>query len=268
MTVLQAMVLGLLQGLTEFLPVSSSAHLALTPWVMGWPDHGLAFDVALHVGTLVAVLWYFRVDIADLTRCAIRVVRRRRIETLDERRVMFLIIGTIPAGVAGILLADAAEHAFRTPRLIASTLMGMGVLLWAVDHWAARGRSLDQMTPRDAVLIGVAQACALVPGVSRSGATMTMARALAFDRTGAARFSFLLSPIITAAAAMAKVPDAVSEGVTLPLLVGVVSAALSAWLAIAVLLRFLVRNSFAAFAVYRLVAGAAIFALAAIRGAA
>ncbi len=262
MTVFQALILGVLQGLAEFLPISSSAHLALTPWVMGWQDPGLAFDVALHFGTLVAVVWYFRRDIMELFAAVLNVLRKRKATTQSELRAMYLIVATVPAAIAGLLVADYAETVFRAPQIIAVALMLMGVVLWVVDRVASRERDLSAMTWRDAILIGVAQACALLPGVSRSGSTMTAARALGFDRSSAARFSFLLSPIITAAAVVVKVPEAVHGGITLPLVVGVTAAAVSSWLAIAVLLRYIARNSFAVFGAYRLVVGAGVLWLA------
>lgn len=265
MTVLQALVLGLVQGLAEFLPISSSAHLALTPWVMGWQDPGLAFDVALHLGTLLALAWYFRRDWIALTRAGVTVLVRRKVETLEERRAMFIVMATIPAGLAGLALEDAAEGGLRTPALVASVLMLMGALLWAVDRWGRKDRTLASMTWRQAMAIGLAQACALVPGVSRSGSTITAARALGFDRASAATFSFLLSFPITVAAVAAKAPDALREGVTAPLLVGIGAAAISSWMAIAFLLRFVSRHSYGVFAVYRLVAGLAVLVLWSIR---
>lgn len=267
MTVFQAIVLGVLQGLAEFLPISSSAHLALAPWVFRWQDPGLAFDVALHLGTLVAVLWYFRRDWFALSRSALGIVRRRSVQTAEEWRVVFLVIGTIPGAIVGVLLEDAAETSLRAPALIAVMLMIMGVVLWAADHCVATDRPLPSMHWRDALLIGIAQSFALIPGVSRSGATMSAARVLRFDRRSAAVFSFLLSMPITAAAAVVKVPDAIALGGFSPALIaGVLAAALSSWLAIAVLLRYLARNSFGIFALYRLLLGAAILALVAARG--
>lgn len=265
MTVFQAIVLGVLQGLAEFLPISSSAHLALAPWAFGWQDPGLAFDVALHLGTLVTVLWYFRKEWGALIVSSIAIVKQRRVSTPDEWRVIFLIIGTIPAAIAGLLLEEAAETAFRAPALMATTLMVMGVILWSADRFLPQSRALDSMTWRDALLIGLAQACALVPGFSRSGTTITGARLLRLDRTSAAVFSFLLSMPVTAAAAILKVPDAVREGITPPLVVGIISAAISSWLAISVLLKYVSRHSFGIFALYRLALGVAILWLIAQR---
>ena len=267
MTVFQAIVLGVVQGLAEFLPISSSAHLALTPWVFGWRDPGLAFDVALHVGTLTAVLWYFRREWLALVRSALDIVRKRAVSTSEEWRVVFLAIATVPGAIAGVLLEDAAETTFRAPALIAVMLMIMGVLLWAADRYAARVRPLNGMTWRDALLIGLAQAFALVPGVSRSGATMSAARLLQFDRRSAAVFSFLLSTPITAAAAGMKVPDAIAVGgFSAPLVAGVLAAGLSGWAAIAILLRYLTQHSFGVFALYRIALGIVILALVAARG--
>jgi undecaprenyl-diphosphatase len=256
MTVFQALVLGLVQGLSEFLPISSSAHLALTPWALGWEDPGLAFDVALHVGTLVAVAWYFRRDWAALIVAGWRIVRQRTVSTPDEWRVIFLVLATIPAAIAGFTVQDLAETSFRSPRLIAVNLMLMGLILWLGDRFARRDRPLTAMRVRDALLVGVAQAFALVPGVSRSGATITGARLLGFDRQSAAVFSFLMSFPVTFAAAVLKAPEAVQAGEpVLPILVGVTAAAVSSWFAIAVLLRFVVRHSFGVFALYRVILG-------------
>jgi undecaprenyl-diphosphatase len=267
MTVIQAVILGLVQGLAEFLPISSSAHLVLTPWVFGWSDPGLAFDVALHVGTLVAVLWYFRAEWVKLTKSAIDVITTRRLDTEEKRRFVYLVIATIPAAVGGVLLQDYAETTFRSPALMAVTLMVMGVILWVVDRYAVQDRPLSSLSVRDAILIGFAQVLALVPGVSRSGSTMTAGRALGFDRQSAAVFSFLMSMPVTAAAALLKVPELLrSEGITPTLLAGVLSSGISSWLAIAVLLRYISRHSFGVFALYRLALGALILTLLATRG--
>ncbi|MGQ0649919.1 MAG: undecaprenyl-diphosphatase UppP [Gemmatimonadaceae bacterium] len=261
MTVFQALVLGIVQGLAEFLPISSSAHLALTPWVLGWQDPGLAFDVALHVGTLIALLWFFRRDWAALARSGSQVLRKRKAETVDEKRAVFIVLATVPAGLAGLLFADVVESALRAPPIIGCTLIVMGVLLWWADHVAPHGSLLSHMTWREALAIGVAQAFALIPGVSRSGSTITAARALGFDRSAAATFSFLLSFPITAAAAAAKVPEALHQGITPPIAVGVLAAAGSSAVAIAMLLRYVSRHSYGVFAVYRVIAGTAVLAL-------
>ncbi len=266
MTIFQAIVLGVVQGLSEFLPISSSAHLALTPWLFGWDPPGLSFDVALHLGTLIALVWFFWQEWITLTRAFFTVVRRRRVETESERRVMWVIIATIPGGIAGYLLQDYAKTMFRNPALIGFNLILMGIVLWAVDRGARQDRGLDKMRLRDAVVIGVAQMFAIVPGVSRSGSTITAGRALGFSRESAAVFSFLLSLPIIVAAVVFEGRHALDHGITAPLVAGVISAAVSGWLAISVLLKFVARNSYGVFAAYRLLVGAGVLALAAFRG--
>ena len=256
MTIFQALVLGVLQGLAEFLPISSSAHLALAPWVFGWPAPGLAFDVSLHVGTLLAVLVYFGREWIALVRAGIDVVVTRRIDTAEKRLLLFLIAATIPGGIAGLLLEDLAETTFRAPALIATNLIVMGLVLWLVDRAARVHRPLAAMRFKDAVLIGLAQVFALAPGVSRSGATIAAGLALGLERASAARFSFLMSMPITLAAAAVKVPEAVAQSATLtPLVVGVIASGVSGFLAIAVLLRYVSRHNYGIFAVYRVLLG-------------
>ncbi len=266
MTLLQALALGLVQGLSEFLPISSSAHLTLVPWLFGWTDPGLAFDVALHVGTLVAVLWYFRREWVALLGSFARIVTHRRVRSPDEWRVVFLVVGTVPAVIAGVALENLAETRFRSPALIATTLIVMGIILWWSDRWSPADRPLSGMRWADALGIGIAQALSLVPGVSRSGATITGARLLRFDRQSAAVFSFLLSLPVTAGAAVLKAPEALRTASEVRLLaVGVLAAAVSSWIAIAVLLRFVVRHSYGIFALYRVLLGAAVLLVVAVR---
>jgi undecaprenyl-diphosphatase len=266
LTVWQAAVLGTLQGLAEFLPISSSAHLALAPWAFHWPEPGLAFDVALHVGTLVALLVYFRVEWIALTQAAFRVIAKRRADSIPEKRVVFLVVATIPGGIFGLLLEKQAETVFRAPALIACALIVMGILLWWADRAAPATRPLADMTWKQALLVGCAQVFALIPGVSRSGATITAARALQFDRQSAAVFSFLMSMPIIAAAAVLKVPKLLANGIDAQVVVGILAAAISSWLAIAILLRFIQKNGFVVFALYRFLLGAAVLALVALRG--
>jgi undecaprenyl-diphosphatase len=266
MTVFQALVLGLIQGLSEFLPISSSAHLALTPWVFGWPQPGLAFDVALHLGTLIALVWFFWQEWVRLAKSFFSILRKRRVETEGERRLVWVMLATIPGGIAGYLLQDYAKTVFRNPALIGVMIIVMGIVLWAVDRFAKFDRALETMTLKDAIVIGVAQMFAIIPGVSRSGSTITAGRALSFSREAAAVFSFLMSlPIITAAVVF-EGRHAVEHGVTVPLVVGVIASAVSGWLAISVLLKFIARNSYGVFAVYRLIVGAGVLALVAFRG--
>ena len=256
MTTFQALVLGLVQGLTEFLPISSSAHLSLLPWFFGWKDPGLAFDVALHFGTLIAVLWYFRAEWGRLISAAVSMLKNRSVQTVEEKRVLFLILATIPGAIGGLLLEKKAETAFRAPALTAAALIVMGIVLWAVDRFSRMDRELKTMRWLDALLVGIAQVFALIPGVSRSGSTITTGRLLRFDRQSAAVFSFLMSMPIIAAAVVLEGPDALHEsGLSLPLVVGVLSAAISSWLAISILLRYVIRHSLGIFALYRVVLG-------------
>jgi undecaprenyl-diphosphatase len=266
-TIFQAIVLGLVQGLTEFLPISSSAHLSLTPFLFGWRDPGLAFDVALHFGTLLAVLWFFRKEWVGLIRAAWQIVTTGRIESVEQKRVIFLIIATIPGAIGGLLLEEKAETVFRAPALTAVALIVMGVILWAADRFSRESRPMHSMRWLDALLIGTAQVIALVPGVSRSGSTITAGRALQFDRQTAAIFSFLMSMPITAAAIVLKAPEVLrGGGLGVQVLARVVAAAVSSWLAIAVLLRYVSRHSYGVFALYRLVLGAAVLGVLWLRG--
>ena len=266
MTVFQAIVLGIIQGLSEFLPISSSAHLALTPWLFGWPAPGLSFDVALHLGTLIALVWYFWQEWITLARAFFAIVRKRRIETESERRFAFVAVATIPGALAGYLLQDYARTVFRTPALTGGMLIVMGIILWAVDRYAQQGRGLPMMTWKDAITIGLAQMFAIVPGVSRSGSTITAGRAVGFSREAAAVFSFLMSLPIIVAAVVFEGRHAIEHGITMPLVAGVIAAAVSGWLAISVLLKFVARHSYGVFAAYRLVIGIVVLAVAATRG--
>jgi undecaprenyl-diphosphatase len=267
MTSFQALVLGLIQGLTEFLPISSSAHLSLTPWLLGWQDPGLAFDVALHFGTLIAVIWYFRAEWGKLIAAAVSMIRNRRVQTVEEKRVLFLILATIPGAIGGLLLEDKAEHAFRAPALTATALIVMGIVLWACDRFSRMDRPLSNMRWIDALLVGIAQVFALIPGVSRSGSTISTGRLLGFDRQSAAVFSFLMSMPIIAAAVVLKGPEVLrSSGLSAPLIIGVLSAAISSWLAITILLRYVSRHSYGIFALYRVVLGIVVLVILYTRG--
>ena len=266
MTVFQAIVLGLLQGLAEFLPISSSAHLSLTPWLLGWPSPGLAFDVALHLGTLIALVWFFWQEWMTLFRAFVGILKKRRIETESERRFVWVVIATIPGAAAGYLLQDYARSVFRTPALTGAMLIVMGVILWAVDRYARQDRSIEGMTWKEAVGIGLAQMFAIIPGVSRSGSTITAGRAFGFSREAAAVFSFLMSLPIISAAVVFEGRHAIENGITAPLVAGVIASAVSGWLAISVLLKFVARHSYGVFAAYRLVIGIGVLAVAYMRG--
>ena len=202
-----------------------------------------------------------------MTASVVQIVRTRRITTVHEKRAVYLVVATIPGGIGGLLLNDYAATTFRSPALIATTLAVMGVVLWAVDRWSARSRHIEEVTLRDAIIVGCAQVLALIPGVSRSGSTITAGRALHLDRASAARFSFLMSMPITLAAVVLKMPEAIrSEGFSAPLIVGVLVAAASSLVAITVLLRYVSKHSFGIFAAYRLLLSAAVFLTIALRG--
>lgn len=262
MELLQALVLALVQGLTEFLPISSSAHLILAPVLLGWEDQGLAFDVATHIGSLGAVMVYFRADLARMTGAVIR--GRGRPVDPETRLFWWVVIGTLPAGVAGLLLADAVATSLRAPLVIAVTTIVFGLALGWADRRGGGARSEWQMQWRDALLIGCAQALALIPGTSRSGITMTAALLLGLSREGAARFSFWLSmPIIALAGGYATLELVLSS---LPvdwtqLAVGVLASFVAAYGCIAVFLTLIARIGFTPFVIYRLILGVVLFAV-------
>ena len=255
MNLWHAAVLGIVQGLGEFLPISSSAHLIVVPWLFRWPDPGLGFDVALHLGTLAAVLVYFRRDVGLLItgfwRSLFPATRDFR-NDVNQRLAWLLALASVPGAVVGKLLESKAEDAFRNPLIIAATLGGFGIVLWIADHYGRRQKELKGIQWPDALAIGVSQALAIIPGVSRSGATMAAGLGLGYRREDAARFSFLMSIPIILGAGLAKIRH-LSDGVThAEVAVGFLAAALFGFLSIKYLLRFLVRHDFRPFVVYRL----------------
>ena len=264
-----AFVMGALQGVTEFLPVSSSAHLILLPWLFGWQDpllNSLTFDVALHVGTLVAVVAYFWSDWMALLKAVPQLAHPQ--QSQPAMMVWAVIIATIPAAIAGILFQDPIEAYLRSPLQIAVVLAVMGLVIAFIDRRSASTRELTSLTWRDAVWIGLAQTLALMPGVSRSGATMSAGRALQFDRAAAARFSFLLSMPITLAAVVMKLTDllAVSGNDVVAVAIGIVTSALVGWLVIDLMLQWIRRIGFGWFAYYRIVMAVIVIGLWFIRG--
>lgn len=268
MTLLQAIVLALVQGVTEFLPISSSAHLVLASYLAGWPDQGLAFDVAVNTATLLAVIVYFRRDLAGLAAGVWRGEGAAPVEGMPPRRLAAaLVVGTIPVAVTGLVLADWIETSVRQPRLIAAGSILFALLLGAADRWGRRARELASLGLLDALWIGLAQALALVPGTSRAGITLTAALALGFRRPEAARFSFLLAiPVGLLAAGwdgLKMVRGEVPAADLLPTAIAVAVAALSAYLVIGGLLAWLQRRGLTPFVIYRVLLGAAILALVA-----
>jgi undecaprenyl-diphosphatase len=258
MDILHAIFLALLQGFTEFLPVSSSAHLILVPRLLGWPDQGLAFDVAVHVGTLSAVVLYFRRELGPMAQDWFRSLLTRK-NTANSRLAWAVLWGTIPVGLAGLLLQGFIEHNLRSELVIAAATILFGLLLWVADVKGRGQRDEYSLRISDIAIIGVAQALALIPGTSRSGATMTAGLMLGLSRQAAARFSFLLSiPVITLAGGLLtleliKDPALVDwRAIT----IGVVSSAITAYLCIHVFLKLLERMGMLPFVIYRMLLGA------------
>lgn len=254
MTIFQAAILGLVQGVTEFLPISSTAHLRLVPAVLSWPDGGAAFAAVIQLGTLVAVIGFFLRDLVRMVGAAAIPATRRG---LDARMLLYMIAGTVPIGVVGLLAKHAIEGPLRSISVIATSLIVVGVLMAIVEKTARHERPLDAFTLRDALLVGLAQSLALVPGTSRSGITLVAAMLLGFRRDAAARFSFLLSIPAVAAAGVFELPKIMrnQEISSAALLVGLATAAASGYLSVAWLLRFLRTRTTYGFVVYRIALG-------------
>lgn len=258
MSIWQALFLGALQGATEFLPISSSGHLVLVPWLLGWEAAGLTFGAAVHLGTLLAVLVYFREDLWTLLVAGLQSLRARRVESPQQRLAWLIVIATIPAALAGVLLEDWFEAMFASPLMVSLLLLVTGTVLWLSERLGQRLKMAEQARLPDAVAIGLAQAAAIAPGISRSGATIAAGLTRGLKRAEAARFSFLLSvPIVLGAGLMEMRYYFSADGAgSLPLAVaGGVAAALAGFLAISFLLRYLRRRSLMLFAVYCWVVG-------------
>jgi undecaprenyl-diphosphatase len=264
-TLLQALIMGVVQGLTEFLPISSSGHLIIVPFLFGWTDPfitSLAFSVMLHIGTLAALLVYFRADWLRLVPAGFAAIRDRAFRDDPDRRLAWVLVAaTIPAALAGFLLSDVIETAFRDVGLVAVTLVVGAVVLWLADRWGARTKGVEDVTFPLAIGIGAAQALALIPGISRSGISISASRIAGLDREAAARFSFLMATPITAGAAIFEVRKLATgeAGVTVslgPLVVGMAAAFVSGMVAIGFLLRYLRTRSLNIFVAYRLVLAA------------
>lgn len=263
MDMLHVIWLALLQGLTEFLPISSSAHLILLPRFMDWSDQGLAFDVAVHLGTLSAVLLYFRRDLLVMARDWLLSLRTRRL-TADARLAWAVIWGTLPAGIAGVLLSGIAETHFRSPLLIAATTIIFGILLWWADIRRKEARDEHSLGWRDVLLIGAAQALALVPGTSRSGITITAGLLVGLSREAAARYSFLLSIPIILAAGLLETNKLANQAMPVDwqaMAVGTIVAGTSAYIVIHYFLMLINRITMLPFALYRLLLGFALIFL-------
>jgi undecaprenyl-diphosphatase len=265
MNAIEAIVLGLVQGLTEFLPISSSGHLRIVPALFGWDDPGAAFTAVIQLGTMAAVLLYFRADLWRIAWAWLRSLRDRSVRgDLDARMGWYIILGTIPISVLGLAFKDPIETEFRNLELIGSTLIVFGFVMLAAEAVSRRDRPLREITRRDGFLIGCAQALALVPGVSRSGATISAGLFLNFDRAAAARYSFLLSVPAVVLSGLFELRHA-GEG-NLPIgatALATLLAFVTGYASIALLLRYLARHSIAVFVGYRLVLGVMVISLAA-----
>ena len=260
MTAIQVVVLAIVQGLTEFLPISSSGHLVLVPVFFGWTDQGLAFDVAVHFGSLLAVLLFFRTDIAGLLRGGVQVLGAN-VASIEARMALGIALGTIPAALAGLTLAGWIEANLRSASVVVMTLAGYAILMILADRLGRHNRDIASITIKDAILIGLAQALALIPGTSRSGVTMTAALALGFERQDAARFSFLLAvPVILLATVFSLLRLLGSDETVAwdQLAIGVAISAIVAYLSIEFFMRFVSRIGLMPFAIYRLVLAAVI----------
>jgi undecaprenyl-diphosphatase len=264
LSTLHAIVLGIVQGLSEFLPISSSGHLIFVPDLLGWDDFGSdaslekAFDVALHLGTLLAAVWYFRRDLLVYVRAALHSIRVRAVDTVDARLAWLLLLSAIPGAIVGALFASTIEDELGDPILIGVNIIVFALVLEWADRSLSEHRTEDFHT-RDAATMGIAQALALAPGVSRSGVTISAGRWLHFDRASATRLSFLMSIPIIGGAALYKGVEVAREGIpsgfTNAFVWGIVASAVSGWIAIAFLLRFVQTHSFRPFVIYRLVVG-------------
>lgn len=265
MTEFQAFVLGAIQGLTEFLPVSSSGHLIAIPWILGWRDHSLSFDVALHLGTLGAVFSALMREWKGMAKDAQSAIRGFGLAGLwrdaGARRLLLIAVASIPGGVAGLLLDDLAERTFRSALLVAGSMAVMGALLLVADRSARGARSLSDWNLKDALVMGCAQATALVPGVSRSGATITSALFLGFERDAAARVSFLMALPLTAAACLLKVPKLLAAGLDPLLVIGIVTAFGFGFASIGALFAWVRTRSYLPFVIYRFLFAAVIVGL-------
>ena len=254
-----AMLLGLIQGLTEFLPISSSAHLRIFPELFGWGDPGAAFTAVIQIGTELAVLIYFRKDIWRIGSTWVRSLFRPELRgELDSRMGWYIIVGSLPIVVLGVALKDVIEEDFRNLWIIGTTLIVLGIILGIADRVGSTDRTIERMTLRHAVFLGLAQACALIPGVSRSGATISMGRFLGYDREAATRFAFLLAiPAVVGAGLfeLPEIPGGDNAYGPLPTLVATIVSFVVGYAAIAWLLRYVSTRSYLPFVIYRVLLG-------------
>ncbi|MFA6184106.1 MAG: undecaprenyl-diphosphatase UppP [Parcubacteria group bacterium] len=274
MDLLQSITLGIVQGLGEFLPISSTAHLVSVPFFTHWKDPGLAFDVALHAGTLLAVVIYFWQDWVEIFKNGVLPRsynkkcegRDRALACSYNKNILWLLmIGTIPGAVIGFFLESYVETIFRSPYIIAFALAFFGLVLFLLDKYALGKRQLDKINIKDVLIIGLSQAVAIIPGVSRSGATISAGLAMGLDRVSAARFSFLLSTPIIFGATLTKIPELMKAGISSEILMGIIFSAFSGYVAIKYLIKFVENYSYKTFFWYRLVLAIIIIGVAVMR---
>ncbi len=276
MSILHAIVLGIVQGLTEFLPISSSGHLEIVPWLFNWSDYDTsatakAFDTALHLGTLVAVFIFLRRELVVYLRAGVQFAfRRESSTTVVGKQAWFLVASAIPAGIVGAIFEESITEQLGTPNLIAISLIVFGLLLVWADKRATtvqNSRDVTSLSLRDALIIGTAQVLALNPGTSRSGITITAARLTGYSRDAAVRLSFLMSVPIIGGAVVFKLAqlwrDGIPDGLGVPIMVGIVSAGISGWVAMWSIIRLVRTKSFSPYVIYRVAFGTAILLLVA-----
>ncbi|GIW23518.1 MAG: undecaprenyl-diphosphatase [Candidatus Sericytochromatia bacterium] len=257
MNIIESIILGIVQGLTEFLPISSSAHLLIFPKIMGWQEPPFVFDTSLHLGTLISLLVYFRTDIITLLSNFFKCLKKKSFQNNNDGKLaLYILIGTIPAGLFGLFFEKTIEEKLHNPKVIVFTLFFLGILLLISDYYSKKNRNFDNLNFKDIIIIGFAQAMALIPGTSRSGITMTSALFLNLNRETAARISFLLGIPITTAASLYKLKDLFEMKLDINIInyftLGVISSAITGFLCIKYLLKFLKSNSFVIFAIYRI----------------
>ncbi len=251
MTLTQAIILGLVQGLTEFLPVSSTAHLVLVPWLFRWSGPGLAFDVALHIGTLAAVIYYFWDDLVVIIKDFIRGMLARSFENYPNGKLgLFIIIATIPGALFGFLYEKQAEEVFRNPLIIALSIFIFGIVLYLSDKLSRKQKAISGLNILDCLAVGISQSLAIIPGISRSGITITSGLLRNLSRETAAKFAFLLSvPLIAGAAVLESRHLNLVDIISPPLMAGVLTAAIFGYLAIKYLLRYVQTKSYTLFVI-------------------
>jgi undecaprenyl-diphosphatase len=266
MTILESIILGVVQGITEFLPISSTAHLILVPWLFGWKDPGLTFDVVLHAGTLVAILAYFWKDwMGMLAGLLPRRFQPSGVRTMGLGFLVVIIFSTIPAALAGVLAEKKVETLLRHPAIISITLIGLALVLWTAEKISRKLKPIEAVSLADGMVVGLSQALALIPGVSRSGITMTAGLFRGLTREAAARFSFLLSAPIIAGAGLKKALELHHTGIEAsarwPMLLGFLASFIAGYLTIRFLIRYLQQNTLTIFIIYRILLGGIILLL-------